>query len=825
MIDWLQLYLHWIVAAVLAGFVIAFVWKFVGPSMTVGRQLKRAIAALGRIRAAQTRPLTDLDQVTKEAMVGERLAHCWAEFRETLHPQKTIDEYGQETVVRWRSTALADVFFTEQALVETPLKTEFYKHLPGILTGIGIIGTFSGLIFGLVDFQVSEDANVVRASLATLIQNVGHAFILSGSAIALAMLATWIEKSIVTLRYRQVEELCQLVDNLFDAGAGEEYLARLVSASEESATQAAQMKDSLVTDLRQILTELAEMQIQAAGVHHQQLSTAVVGAINDSLKEPMAQLSAGMNTVARDQGTAINTLLTDVLSSFTAKIDDLFGAQMRGMNDALVQTSMAIQAAAGKFDQLASNLDSAGQGAAEAMHQRVESMMAAMEARQQAMNDRMAEFVEQLRANLEHSQSESAGKLQAMLAELGQQMSAMVVQLQENASRSRDEQGTQLAQLAAQMGEFLQRMEQTVSATQDQTSTKLQGMLATLGEQTGQLIASLDSRNAAALQVQQDSNAAFARETAGTVTRIGEQVGAVVTQLQEDAKRGRDEQAAQLVQLADRMGGFLEQMGTTVSATQDEASAKLQGMLGSVGEQTARLLATLDARNAAGLQAQQETSARFAHEAQEAVAKLAEQTDKLNRSVESATAAMRTAIADLATGSREHLSQMNRGADTLNAASTRFGNALEGFSSNANSIVETSKQLTDSAQKLHSVVALSNQALSGHQAAQTAFGNLVTDLKTTVDNASRDAKLTSELIGKLEAAGRKVAEVQQQAETYLAAVNNVLAEAHQSFANSIAGTLREGNKGFHTELASAVSVLRGAILELGETLEMVPARA
>lgn len=434
MLELLKTYLHDAFIVILAFCGLVFVLRFLLPGLLLWLRLGSAARALKKLRPANSETITDLDKIAVDAMRTPRLQHCWAEFRETLHPQKQVDEYGQEQVVRWRSTSLADVFFTEQALVETPLKTEFYKHLPGILTGIGIIGTFSGLIFGLMDFQISENPNVVRSSLATLVQSVGQAFILSGSAIFLAMVTTWLEKSIITQCYRQVEGICQGVDSLFDAGAGEEYLARLVTAAEESATQSAQMKDSLVTDLKQILTELTEMQIQAAGSHNQQLSTAVVGAINESLKEPMQQLSAGMNTVARDQGTAINSLLTDVLSSFTAKIDDMFGAQMRGMNDALVQTSAAIQAAAGKFDQLASGIESAGQGATEAMHQRLEAMMAAMEARQQAMNDRMAEFVEQLRASQESSQSESAAKMQAMLAELGQSVSSVVTQLQENAA-------------------------------------------------------------------------------------------------------------------------------------------------------------------------------------------------------------------------------------------------------------------------------------------------------------------------------------------------------------------------------------------------------
>jgi hypothetical protein len=87
--------------------------------------------------------------------------------------------------VRWRSTTLAETFFTEQALIDTPLKTEFYKHLPGILTGLGIIGTFSGLIVGLIRFEVSGDADKVRSSLNGLIQSVGYSFIVSAAAITL----------------------------------------------------------------------------------------------------------------------------------------------------------------------------------------------------------------------------------------------------------------------------------------------------------------------------------------------------------------------------------------------------------------------------------------------------------------------------------------------------------------------------------------------------------------------------------------------------------------------------------------------------------------
>ena len=47
----------------------------------------------------------------------------------------------------------AEAYFNSQYVVDSRLRTEFFRHLPGIFTGVGIIGTFSGLITGLRQFQ------------------------------------------------------------------------------------------------------------------------------------------------------------------------------------------------------------------------------------------------------------------------------------------------------------------------------------------------------------------------------------------------------------------------------------------------------------------------------------------------------------------------------------------------------------------------------------------------------------------------------------------------------------------------------------------------
>src|SRR5262249_47207160 len=159
-------------------------------------------------------------------------------------------------VVALRPTVPAEGFFNTQVLVDNRLRTEFFKHLPGIFTGFGIIGTFVGLILGLQAFQVSEVPAVVRQSLTGLMHGVWQAFLVSALAIFLAMVVTLVEKLLLASLYHKVEELNQAIDGQLEAGAGEEYLSRLVQASEEAATQTKILKDALVADLKQVLSEL-----------------------------------------------------------------------------------------------------------------------------------------------------------------------------------------------------------------------------------------------------------------------------------------------------------------------------------------------------------------------------------------------------------------------------------------------------------------------------------------------------------------------------------------------------------------------------------------
>jgi NTP pyrophosphatase (non-canonical NTP hydrolase) len=356
-----------LVAVILVALTIDFISRFFLGSLQLKRELDDAIAELRSISSQKNGELIDLDGVKSKAMKSRALSNLWSEYAKTLHSQLgDEDELGQRRIKRWRSTSLADAFFTEQAIVDSRLKTDFFKHLPGVLTGLGIIGTFAGLIKGLVNFKVVGDNGEAlppleaQVQLQGLVGAVGHAFYVSALAIFLAMLFTWIEKAQATARYGQVEELRELIDGLFKGGAGEEYLQGLAQSSQDAATHIKHLRDTLVVDLKEVMTTLTERQISAQAQHTGQMSVDVGKAIADGIAKPMYEITEAVKKVSGNQGDAINKLLTDVLVSFAAQMKEMFGDQMRDLADLLKQASESMKESAIQFGQLASNMDAAG---------------------------------------------------------------------------------------------------------------------------------------------------------------------------------------------------------------------------------------------------------------------------------------------------------------------------------------------------------------------------------------------------------------------------------------------------------------------------------
>lgn len=413
-----------------------------------------------------------------ELLQKEPYKHLWSEYEKTVHQMENKDGSTEE-----RATLPAEAFFSKETLVDNRkfIWNDFFRHLPGILTGLGIIGTFAGLITGLEGFAPSDDAGTARQSLTTLLHGVQEAFRLSAFAITCAIVATFLEKSLLTWAYKNVERLTHAIDALYDAGAGEDYLARLVEADEANAVQTAQLKDSLVNELKTLLVELTDRQIQAQENSSIQLGQVISGSLGE-VKSTLGDLQATFSGKSSADTDNIKGALDSLIAAFIDRINTTLGEQMQAIQASMQQSTQTMQQVEQSLNGLVNNIAETTSGVMEDVMTKMEDTMQKAASNQEQMTLQMGEFVNQLRTQMENQQETSHHTMQKTLAGLLQTMQASQEKSRETLDGSIDQllgklkgglslmaqmQETQHNQLAGNIDEILKKVGSAVIIMQD----------------------------------------------------------------------------------------------------------------------------------------------------------------------------------------------------------------------------------------------------------------------------------------------------------------------------------------------------------------------
>jgi len=522
-----------IAGGLLAALVLAFLAAFLLPGLRHALRLMRLHSGLATL-APNPQPA----EIARLFAGDKRLAALWADYQDSLHIQKP-GRNGPAV----RSTVPAETWFNSQFVVDSRLRTEFFKHLPGLFTGIGIIGTFTGLIEGLHRFQVSENTATVRTSLESLMHSVGQAFLVSAAAITAAMVVTFCEKLLLASLYRRTESVAQAIDALFDAGAGEDYLSRLVSVSEASVGQSQALKSALVQEIGGLLRELSVAQIEAARQDSQRLGQAIAASIEQSLKAPMQALAAGMPSAAGEPASdKASQRLEAVITAFGERLDGVFGGPLAGLNQLNQQTAQAMQDAVRSLQGVSASLADTGRDAGQAAAEHMSSAMREIEARQRHADEQARALLEQLRRNAASAQSESSQAMQTSLAQLGQQVGERI-------------------------GEMLGRLDSQLAATQQQAAAGQQQRDELLAERTASAVSTMSGSVEQAVKHMGLASVQIAR----SVQTLSQTTGTSLDRMQAAAER-ISQGAESFATAGERVGAVLGQTAGIASQLREAAT-------------------------------------------------------------------------------------------------------------------------------------------------------------------------------------------------------------------------------------------------------------
>ena len=421
-----------------------FYIKYIKPAKQLDTQLSDAIKALKQVKQESNVSKNVLDHVFDNSIP---LKHAWLNYKHSFHDHYEVID-GTDILSSSRATVSSDVFFSQSVIVDTPLRVEFYKHLPGIITGVGIIATFAGLLFGLLAFDPAGDPEKVQDSLGLLLGGVSEAFMASALAIATAMLITWREKSWLRQCYAQLEMLTTEIDDFFEPDdTGEEYLARLLKSSQANETNARQLKDSLVNDLKTMMTNLVDENKKNQIAFASQLTDSyaktskdmadqIGQSISDNLQAPLEKIASSVQQVSGDQSSAVQELMTDVLTAFMTKLESTFGTQMNGMSEMMTQSVSAMREMQLGFTQLITDMKVNSESSTKSLENQMSKMIEDIQQKQNAMSDQMNSLVEHLSKGAEkigeqgqYAIEQLNGKVSELIGHMGGTMSGVMADI------------------------------------------------------------------------------------------------------------------------------------------------------------------------------------------------------------------------------------------------------------------------------------------------------------------------------------------------------------------------------------------------------------
>lgn len=177
----------------------------------IGVELERYVKILDKVKG----------KVLDESEKIETLEDRYKTYIETLENEKKFEqldiklkEYNAILKYRNYSRVKAEEYFNENTILENKINIHSLGNKTSILTGLGILGTFLGLTFGLFSINDGDLARSLTV-IDTLIPKMGLAFITSVFGMGSSIVYSSFQKRILGDVYKNINEIETVLEFLF----------------------------------------------------------------------------------------------------------------------------------------------------------------------------------------------------------------------------------------------------------------------------------------------------------------------------------------------------------------------------------------------------------------------------------------------------------------------------------------------------------------------------------------------------------------------------------------------------------------------------------
>ena len=236
---------------------------------------------------------------------------------EELFGMPQLDHRYQEfrTFVKKSQSGLADIEdYINEEIVDSLISKKMLDIIPDILTSLGILGTFIGLVVGLKDFEPSN-YEAMTSSVSSLVDGIKVAFLTSIYGLSLSLVFSYALKS----------AYASLTDSMSEFM---DYFHNLVIPSAEAET-------------RNIMVNYQEEQTKAIQKMTDQFSEHLANSFEKVITPSFRKMNQSMDILTETMAKGQEEMMKGLLSDFLSNLRENFQLQFDDFNQALESMTQA----------------------------------------------------------------------------------------------------------------------------------------------------------------------------------------------------------------------------------------------------------------------------------------------------------------------------------------------------------------------------------------------------------------------------------------------------------------------------------------------------
>lgn len=373
-----------IYAAILFVALVAFL-RCVLPVASVSRRIRKAT----RVIITESKQQKERKAWRDLNFLGEKLEAVWADF---LQNSELREAHGD--------TCDVSLYVNEESVLYAVGSVELVDLVPGVLTSLGILGTFLGLVRGLSGLSLNAaDTNALLGAMEQLIGGMSTAFLTSIAGISASLLFNLLSNHTMTKTRKATDRFCE-VFNLY---------AMPKPVSEETTMLVLQQEQT--TYMRQAAQDIGE-----------KLSSQMEASIMRAMLPVQRSMDNFVLAATKAQVEGVDRIVQLFLKRMTALMDQEIQGLRQSFTEAGIQQDQSNRQMAAAEDAIAEmardviNMQQMTQGLLE----HFQAYVAQME-QSRASSDEVLRQVTEMTRIIEENAKKEAELLDRMIAQQGSQ--------------------------------------------------------------------------------------------------------------------------------------------------------------------------------------------------------------------------------------------------------------------------------------------------------------------------------------------------------------------------------------------------------------------